>query len=134
MEEKSEKSPFCHNFLLKERDIRVLVVTGLDQKTLTIGGSITVRLVSSLTGLNSAASQHKKTTYFIPWSSQVLLNLSRPAVLPTLILPPTVSVLWLDYRNKMSLNPARWVQDERSNRALGLGLKYSKVKAEKTLL
>ena len=65
MEEKSEKSPFCHNFLLKERDIRVLVVTGLDQKTLTIGGSITVRLVSSLTGLYSAASLHKKHILFL---------------------------------------------------------------------
>ena len=64
MEEESEKSPFCYNFLLKERDRRVLVVTGLDQKTLTIGGSITVRLVSSLTGLYSAASLHTKNNIF----------------------------------------------------------------------
>ena len=48
-------------------DIRLL-----DQRTLTVGGSITVRLVSNFTSLDSAASLH--TTQFLPWSSLVLLN------------------------------------------------------------
>ena len=42
-----------------------------NQRTLTVGGSITVRLVFSLTSLDSAASLLTKTTYFLPESTQV---------------------------------------------------------------
>ena len=51
----------------------------LKQMTLTIGGSITVWLVSSFTSLHSAAALHTKTAYVLPRSSPVLLNW-RPAV------------------------------------------------------
>ena len=76
MEEKSEKSPFCHNFLLKERDIRVLVVTGLDQRTLTVGGRITVgstagRLQFSKTGFDQGI---KYVFYVVKQLNTNLLN------------------------------------------------------------
>ena len=49
------------------------------QRTLGISGSITLQLVSSFTSLDSTASLYTKTTYFLCWSSPVLLNW-RPAV------------------------------------------------------
>ena len=35
------------------------------QRTVTIGGSITVRLVSKFTSLDSTGSQHKKLIFFV---------------------------------------------------------------------
>ena len=52
-------------------------------RQLQVGGSITERLVSSFTSLNSAALLH-----ITIWPNTVLLNCTE-------ILPPTVSVLWL---------------------------------------
>ena len=49
------------------------------QRTLTVGGSITVQLVSSFTSLESTGSLHTKTTYFLCRPSPVLSNW-RPAV------------------------------------------------------
>jgi len=51
----------------------------VSQRTLTVGGSITVRLVSSFTSLDLADLLHTKTTYVLFGSSPVLLNW-RPAV------------------------------------------------------
>ena len=68
--------------------VRLILFTGsgyvinrnqeLDQTALTVGGSITLRLVSRFTSLDSAASLIQKT-YSLHWSSPVLLNW-RPAV------------------------------------------------------
>ena len=60
------------------------------QTTLTIGGSITVRLVSSFTSLDSTTSLHTVSNIvsFLLKSSLVKLETSR-----TVTLSPTVSVL-----------------------------------------
>ena len=61
------------------------------QRTLPVGGSITLWLVSSLTGLVSTDSLHKhKYFLFLVKPSLVKLETSR-----TVILPPTGSILWL---------------------------------------
>ena len=49
------------------------------QRTLTVGRSISVQLVSSFTSLDSTGSLYTKTTYFLCRSSPVLLN-RRPGV------------------------------------------------------
>ena len=60
------------------------------QRTLTLGGSVTVRLVSSFTSLDSARSLCTKNNIFpfLVKSSLVKLEISC-----TVILPPMVSIL-----------------------------------------
>ena len=62
---------------------------GLDERTFTIEGRITVQLVYSFTSLDSTASQHTINNNFLGWSSPILLNW-RPVV-GTVIYPSTVS-------------------------------------------
>ena len=63
------------------------------ENTVTVGGSITVRLVSSFSSLDSTASQHTKNHifYFLVKSNLVKLETSC-----TVIILPRVSVLWLN--------------------------------------
>ena len=70
----------------------ILVTTVKRQRTLTVGGRITVKRVSSFTSLDSTGSLHTKTTYFLCRSSPVLLGKLETSF--TVILPPTVSVLF----------------------------------------
>ena len=63
------------------------------QRTLTAGGSITDWLVSSFICLDSAASQLTKNSIF---SSLVKSNLVKLETSCTVILPPMVTVHWLD--------------------------------------
>ena len=66
------------------------LVDWTDQRTHTVGGSITVQLVSSFTSLESAATQRTKNIF----SLLVKSNLVKLETSCTVIIPPTVSVLW----------------------------------------
>ena len=65
-----------------------------DQRTLTVGGSITVRLVASFTRLHETASLNTNKIIFHSLVSFSLVKLETSC---TVMLPPTVSVLWTDY-------------------------------------
>ena len=61
------------------------------QRTLTIGGSITVQLVSSLPGLDSVIYVHTNNNIL---SSFVELKPVKLDTRCTVIIPPKLSVLW----------------------------------------
>ena len=61
------------------------------QKTLTVWGYTTLLLVSSFTSLDLAASLHKNDRTF---SCLVKSNLAELETSHTVILPPSMSVLW----------------------------------------
>ena len=63
-----------------------------DQRTLTVGESITVQLVSSFTRLHWTASLNTNKIIFPSLISSSLVKLETNH---TVILPPTVSVLWM---------------------------------------
>ena len=72
--------PRCHKQMLAR-----------NQRTLTVGGSITVWLVYSFTSLDSAASLHTKNHIF---SSLAKSSLVKQETSCTVILPSMVNALW----------------------------------------
>ena len=64
------------------------------QGTLTVEGSITVRLVSSFTSLDSTASLHTNSNIFYILVKYRLVKLEISRIV---ILPPMASVLWLGH-------------------------------------
>ena len=75
---------------------------GSDQKTLTVGESITVRLLSSLTRLNMTNKDYMLFLYLC--SEAVEYKLVKLETSHTVILPPTVSVLCSDIQARKGPN------------------------------
>ena len=77
------------------------------QRTLTVEGSNTVRLVSSLTSLDTTASLCTNSNIF---SFSVRYSLAKLETSCTVILPQTVSVLWNIFRTysfiSLSIHPS----------------------------
>ena len=72
-----------------------------DQRTLTVGGSFTVQLVSSLTRLKLTSEGN---IILFVFSEAVYCNLVKLETNCTVMLPPTVSVLWSDMTLPRSLS------------------------------
>ena len=70
------------------------------ERALILAESITVQVVSSFTSLDSAASLLHKNNIFSPLFKSTLAKLETSC---TMILPPTVSVLWLKCPQSTSL-------------------------------